>query len=383
MSNAKDGKISNLDYILLFSFISLLLIGFVMVASASTPIAERMKLPIFYFAINQGIYILVGLSCAYIVTLIPIDYIKRTSPLLLISSTLLLIMVLIPGVTKPINGSLRWIFFGPISVQPSEIAKIALIAYIASYMVRRNQELRSSIKGFLIPMFVLSLIALLLLCEPDFGAVVVIATTIFGMLFLGGVRLNRFLILLPPFLVVLGFILFSSSYRVKRMVSFTNPWEDQYNTGYQLVQSLIAFGRGEWFGTGLGGSVQKLLYLPESHSDFIFAVIAEELGLIGALAVLLLYVLFIFRAMEIGRRAQKAEMFFASFLSYGIAMTIALQVMINIGVNMGVLPTKGLTLPFLSAGGSSLVMVCIATGILFRVDFERRNRPTNTRKSAT
>ena len=360
------------DKWLLFGFLSLLIIGFIMMTSASVSITEKFKLPIFYFACNQFIYIILGLSCFYAISFVPIRYIQYYSVTFLVFSFVLLSIILIPGVTRPINGSIRWLFVWPISIQPSEIAKLALIIYMAGYMVRRNDQLHTRIIGFFIPLFVLGLVAFLLILEPDFGAVVVITLTVLCMLFLGGVQFKRFLILLPLVVCALGALAVSSSYRVQRFVAFTDPWRDQYNTGYQLVQSLIAFGRGAWFGTGLGGSVQKLLYLPEAHTDFIFAVIAEELGLVGALVVLCLYALFIFRGMEVGKRALQKGHLFASYLVYGIVLWLGLQAIINIGVSVGIFPTKGLTLPFMSCGGSSMIIMCLAVGIIFRVDFEVR-----------
>lgn len=362
----------NFDPWLLFSFIAILSLGFIMVASASTPVAERANMAMLHIAWHQGIFILIGISVFIFITYVPIKFLAKYNNAFLAISAILLIVVLIPGVTHPVNGSMRWLFVGPISVQPSELAKLALISYIAGYMVRRNYQLLNTLQGFLIPMFVLAIIAFLLMLEPDFGSVVVIAATILGMLFLGGVRVKNFLILLPFVLCVLGFLAVSSSYRVKRFIAFRDPWADQYNSGYQLVQALIAFGRGSWFGSGLGNSVQKLLYLPESHSDFIFAVLAEELGLIGVLCVLGLYGILVFRAMEVGRRAKSRGMEYAGNLAYGIGMLISLQMLINVSVNIGLLPTKGLTLPLMSAGGSSMVAGCLAIGILFRVDYEAR-----------
>lgn len=353
------------DQWLLLTFMSILLLGFVMVTSAAVPISHKIIW-------HQAVYIAAGVFCGLIVTFIPTALLQRYSHVLLLISAILLTLVLIPGITRPINGSMRWLFLGPISVQPSEIAKIALVFYIAGYMVRRNYQMQNTLQGFLIPMIVLALAASLLMLEPDFGAVVVIATTILGMLFLGGVRIKYFLVLVPFIGCVLSFLAFSSSYRVQRLVAFRDPWADQFNSGYQLVQSLIAFGRGSWLGSGLGNSVQKLSYLPESHSDFIFAVIAEELGLVGVIIVLMLYGIFTFRSMEIGRKAKQKGLEFAGNMAYGLGLLIALQMIINICVNVGLLPTKGLTLPLMSAGGSSMIMACIAVGILFRVDYETK-----------
>ena len=365
-------KTINFDKWLLFSFISLLTIGVIMVASASMPIAERLKLPTFYFAYHQFMYVCIGLIGFVLATYIPIAYIQKQSVYFLLFSLILLAILFVPGVARSINGSMRWVFLGFFTVQPSEVAKISLIIYMAGYMVRRRHQLQTHVMGFLIPMFVLGIVATLLILEPDFGSVIVITCTIFGMLFLGGVQFTRFLILLPLAVGFLSMLAVSSSYRIQRFIAFRDPWADQFDTGYQLVQSLIAFGRGAWMGTGLGGSIQKLLYLPESHTDFIFAVIAEELGLIGSLLVIGLYLLFIFRGLEIGKRAQSTGFLFASYLAYGITLLIGLQTLINIGVNVGVLPTKGLTLPFVSYGGSSIVMICMAVGLLFRIDFETK-----------
>lgn len=365
------------DQLLLLSVVAILAIGFIMVASASVPVAERMHVAMFHFAWHQGIYIAAGICAAVVVTHIPVKYLQKYSNVFLFASSALLIVLLIPGVTRPINGSIRWLFIGPISVQPSELAKIGLISYVAGYMVRRNYQLTHSLQGFLIPMVVLGGVAFLLMLEPDFGTVVVIATTILGMLFLGGARVRHFMILLPVIFCVLGFLAVSSSYRVQRFVSFRDPWADQFDTGYQLVQSLIAFGRGSWFGSGLGGSIQKLLYLPESHSDFIFAVLAEEMGLVGVLFVLGLYGLLAFRAMEIGRKAKLAGQEYAGNLAYGLGLLISLQTLVNISVNVGLLPTKGLTLPLMSAGGSSMIVACAAIGLLFRIDYETRIKYQN------
>jgi len=363
---------TSFDPWLLFSVTAILALGFIMVASASAPIAERLHVGMLHIAWHQGVFILVGISAAITVTFIPINIIQKYSDLFLACSAILLAVLLVPGIARPINGSIRWFFIGPISVQPSELAKLALVSYIASYMVRRSYQLQNTFQGFLIPMSVLGFIAFLLMLEPDFGAVVVIAATILGMLFLGGVRVKNFLILVPFLLCILGFLAVSSSYRVQRFTAFRDPWADQFNSGYQLVQSLIAFGRGSWLGSGLGGSIQKLLYLPESHSDFIFAVLAEELGLIGVMGVLILYGILVFRAMEIGRKAKNLGKEYGANLAYGIGLLIILQTVINISVNVGLLPTKGLTLPLMSAGGSSMVAACIAVGVLFRIDYENK-----------
>lgn len=359
------------DRWLLFALATLLAFGVIMVTSASLPIAERLHRPLLDFSWKHSTYVGMGILTLIAASTLPLEYYRRLSiPLLLVTITLLL-FILMPGVTRPINGSLRWLFLGPISVQPSEIAKVAMVLYMASYIERRHDRLQR-FTGFMVPMSVLGVVAGLLLLEPDFGAAVVISSTLLMMMFLAGVDFRRFIALLPLVGIVMGILAFSSSYRVQRLVSFRNPWADQFDTGYQLVQSLIAFGRGGWFGEGLGNSIQKLLYLPESHSDFLFAVVAEELGLLGALVVLSLYVLFVFRALVIGYRARQVGDEYGCFVAYGIGLWLALQAFVNIGVNIGVLPTKGITLPLMSAGGSSLMITLFAVGILFRVDFETK-----------
>jgi cell division protein FtsW len=362
---------TDFDRWLLLCTMTIVLFGLVMVISASLPLAERIQVPTFYFAKNQGLYILLGLCLAFITTKIPIAFLQKCSNYILIFSMLLLIIILFPGIAKPINGSVRWLRLGFITIQPSEIAKLSLIIYIAGYMVRRFDKL-ITLQGFINPMLVLATVALLLMLEPDFGSVVVIAMTTLGMLYLGGVQSKHFLILLPLCLCVVLFMALSSSYRVQRIISFRDPWANQYDSGYQLVQSLIAFGKGSWFGQGLGSSVQKLLYLPESHSDFILAVVAEELGLVGVVSLLALYAFFCYRAMNIGKNAYFRDAKFAGNLAYGIGLFITIQALINFGVNIGLLPTKGLTLPLMSAGGSSMLVVLVAIGVLFRIDFENR-----------
>lgn len=359
-----------IDKWLALSVITLLALGFTIVLSASIPIADKLEVNSFHFAVNQLFYITIGLICLFVISHVPIDFLQEHHFKFLLFSIFLLIFLLLPGVSRPVNGSLRWIFIGPISIQPSEMAKVSFIIYIASYMVRRSHAVLFTLRGFLIPMSVLTLLALLLLLEPDFGTVVVLAITTLGMLFLGGVQARRFLILLPFIFSMLIYFALSSSYRVQRIISFRDPWADQFNSGYQLVQSLIAFGRGSWLGTGLGSSVQKLLYLPEAHTDFIYAILAEELGLVGAVFVILLYGIIIFKSLDIAQKAHNLKMQFAGNLAYGVGLLLVIQAIINISVNMGLLPTKGLTLPLMSAGGSSMIMACILVGILFRVDFE-------------
>lgn len=359
---------------LLLSATALICIGLVMVASASIPIAEGYNLSPLYFTKHQLVAFVLGLIGFFTVSYIPIRFWQKISFILLLLSIVSLSILIIPGVSRQVNGSVRWLHLGPLTIQVSEFVKLAFIIYIAGYLVRRQKEVQTQISGFLKPLFLLGLIGVLLLLEPDFGAVVVITATVLGMLFLGGVPLIRFLTL---FLMVLGGLIlvsFASPYRISRLTSFLDPWADQFNTGYQLTQSLIAFGRGAWFGTGLGGSVQKLLYLPEPHTDFLFAVLSEELGLVGGITVLIFFSILVMRSLAIGRRAAILKQHFAAHLAYGIGLWFCIQAMINIGVNMGVLPTKGLTLPLMSYGGNSLIVGLAALALLFRIDFELKTK---------
>jgi cell division protein FtsW len=358
------------DPILLFSF--LLLVGFsiVMVASASISITERYNVPDFYFAIHHAIYLGFSLCCFFLLTLIPIKYIEKFSIYSALSGIIFLTLVFIPGLSKLTNGSFRWIFLGPISIQASEFTKLLSIIYIAGYLVRRQNNLRNKLSGFLVPLMVLLAFDILLLLEPDFGTMIIINCTAICLLFIAGIKLRYLLILLSIASLVMVSLVFSSTYRLERIIAFLNPWDNQFDKGYQLVQSLIAFGRGGWFGIGLGGSVQKLLYLPEAYTDFIFAIIAEELGFAGAILVILLFSIIILRCLTIAKIAMLAKKKFMAYLTYGISFWLALQSIVNIGVNIGLLPTKGLTLPFISYGGNSLLSVCMAIAIIFRIDFE-------------
>jgi cell division protein FtsW len=354
----------------LLAVTGLVCLGFVMVTSASLAFAENIGLSAWHFSLRQGLYLLVGILLLFFSLSLPLAFWRTFSAGLLLGVIALLALLLVPGISREVNGSVRWLFLGPISIQVSELAKLSIIIYMADYLVRKEKEIRTEIGGFLKPLSVVALISLLLLLEPDFGATVVIVSTVMGMLFLGGVPFRNFMALLLLAVVALGALSVASPYRMQRLTSFLDPWSDQFNSGYQLTQSLIAFGRGGWLGSGLGSSVQKLLYLPEPHTDFIYAVLAEELGLVGALLVLLLFVLLVWRILEVGRRAITANNRFAGFMAYGIGLWFGLQCIINIGVNTGVLPTKGLTLPFMSYGGSSLMVSLLAIGILLRIEYE-------------
>lgn len=360
------------DLPLLLAVIALLALGLLMVGSASISIADRQLGAPFHYLLRQGAYVAVGVLLAIITVQIPLAVWQRLGPLLLLASLVMLLLVLIPGVGRNVNGATRWLSLGIFNLQVSELAKIALIIYAAGYLVRRGDEVRTTVQGFLKPLSVLVVLAVLLLAQPDFGALVVLGATLLGMLFLAGVRLWLFGLLVGLAAGALALLAITSPYRMERLTTFMNPWADPFNSGFQLTQALIAFGRGDWFGVGLGGSVQKLFYLPEAHTDFLFAVLAEELGLFGALGVILLFVFVVWRAFVIGRAAAQVGAHFGAYLAYGIALLIGLQAFINLGVNMGVLPTKGLTLPLMSYGGSSMLVTCVAIGLLLRVDRENR-----------
>lgn len=355
---------------LLLSALALMLIGWVMVTSASTEIAASLTGNPYYFSIRHGIFVLAAIGVGLLAVRLPLWWWREKGPMLLILGLVLLVLVLLVG--REINGSRRWIPLGIVNVQASEVAKLFMIVYVAGYLERFLPEVRRTWGAFMRPLAVMALIGFLLILEPDYGAVVVMTGCVMGMLLLSGAPLWRFLLIL----IVVGsgavMLAVAEPYRLQRITSFANPWADQYNTGYQLTQALIAFGRGHWLGLGLGNSVQKLFYLPEAHTDFVFAVLAEELGLFGAVGVILLFALLVFRSFRIGRKAELARMPFAAYLCYGIALVIGAQAFINISVSSGMLPTKGLTLPLLSYGGSSLIVSGIMVAMLFRVDAEVR-----------
>jgi cell division protein FtsW len=364
--------VADVDIVLLSVVISLLCLGLVMVASASITIADRQYGEPMYFLYRQMTHVAIGIVLIFITSRIYLEVWERISPWLFILGVMLLILVLVPGIGREVNGSLRWLSIAGFNIQPSEFMKLAVVFYVAGYLVRRGEEVRNSAIGFLKPMVLMLVVAGLLLMEPDFGAAAIIFATVLGMMFLGGVRLWQYALLVLVVAVLLSGLALSSPYRLERITSFINPWADPFNRGFQLTQALIAFGRGEWFGVGLGGSIQKLFYLPEAHTDFLFAVLAEELGMLGAFFVVGLYVFLVWRAFMIASQAETAGKIYNAFLAYGLGLWIALQVIVNLGVNMGLLPTKGLTLPLMSYGGSSILIMCCAVGLLMRVDRETR-----------
>ena len=356
--------------------ICLILIGFVMISSASIEVAAVRNSNPFFYMIRHGIFILIGLAAAIVALKIPISFWQRSGPWLLLIGFLLLVLVLIVG--REINGSVRWISLGPINLQASEVAKFAMVIYLAGYLVRRLTEVRSSWKGIAKPALPLAFFLFLLILEPDFGAAVVLLGSIMGMIFLGGMKFSQFAMIVVGCAVVIPSLAILQPYRVVRLKTFLDPWADPFGSGYQLAQAQIAFGRGDWFGTGLGNSVQKLFYLPEAHTDFVFSVLAEEMGLVFALFVVGLFGLLAVRMFRIGRRAEKLQQFFMAYISYGFAIMLAGQALINIGVNVGALPTKGLTLPLVSYGGSSLVVSCVMLAIVMRVDYELKRMQSET-----
>ena len=358
-----------LDPVVIGLTAALCLLGLVMVTSASVTLAARDGDP-FFFLERQLLFTLLGAGCAAIALRIPTDVWQRLSLVLLAVSFALLVLVLIPGIGHAVNGSRRWLRLAGLNFQASEAARVLLLLYLCSYLVRREEEVRTTILGFLKPLAVLGAAALLLLVEPDFGSGVVLLTTGIGVLFLAGVRLRHFLAVCASAFAAFAVLAVSSPYRLRRMLTFLDPWADPFNSGFQLTQSLIAIGRGEWFGVGLGASIQKLFYLPEAHTDFVFAVLAEELGFIGIALVVALVVALAYRALMIARAAADAGLKFQSYLAAAFGIWFGLQACINMGVNMGLLPTKGLTLPLLSYGRSSLLVTLGWIGILLRVHHE-------------
>ena len=366
---------SEIDLALLWSGLILLLLGMVMVYSASIAIAEGGRFtgnhPA-YFLIRHGVFLAIGLIAAGIVFQVPMTSWQNYAPLLFIAGFVLLALVLIPGVGRDVNGARRWLSLGVVNLQPSEMMKLFAVLYAADYTVRKMPHMHDLKKAFLPLAGAMVAVGVLLLKEPDFGAFVVIISVAIGILFLGGMRARLFAVLIVVLVAAFAVLIVVSPYRRDRIFGFMDPWADAYGRGYQLSHALIAFGRGEIFGVGLGASVEKLFYLPEAHTDFLLAVIAEELGFAGVLLVVVLFGLIIQRAFIIGRQAVALDRVYPALVAQGIGIWIGIQGFINMGVNMGLLPTKGLTLPLMSFGGSGIVSNCVALAILLRVDWENR-----------
>lgn len=363
------GRVSA-SFWLLVSALVLILIGWVMIASASMDYSGRNNGDALYYLIRHSIYLAISLSLFFLVLCISMEFWQRFSVWFLLGSFALLAAILIPGVGYTANNATRWLDLGPVTIQVSELAKVAVLLYLASYLVRQTELVRSHIFGFINPMLVIALLIILLLGQPDFGAVIVILSASLGMLFIGGVRIWEFVALVMVSAVAVAGMVYGEEYRMARLIAFLDPWEYSQTGGYQLVQSLIAFGRGDLFGLGLGNSIQKLFFLPEAHTDFIFAVLAEELGLFGSLVVLFFYAVMIIHILSVARRAENAGASFSAYIAYGVALIFSVQLFINVGVSTGLLPTKGLTLPFISYGGSSLIVSFIFLAMVLRIDYE-------------
>jgi cell division protein FtsW len=351
----------------------LLMIGIVMVGSASMEISARIYGDPFHLFIKHVVYVAISVGVAALLITVPVRSWQQIDWVLLLLSFTLLIAVLMPGVGRTVNGSTRWISLGFATIQGSEFVKLFAIVYISGYLVRRREDINESVVGFAKPLALVSLMVLLLLEQPDFGASVVIVASVMGVIFLAGVPLRHFLPIITIFVVITFVVASWKPYRLERITSFMDPWAHQFDGGYQLTQALIAFGRGEWFGLGLGNSIQKLFFLPEAHTDFMFSILAEELGAIGAIIVILAFAILVLRALLIGKKAQNQGYDFHAYLAFGIALLLGIQAVINIGVNIGLLPTKGLTLPFLSYGGNSLIISCALIAMLLRVEYECRD----------
>lgn len=372
--NQKPRVMNDFDQSLVWSALLLLSIGIIMIYSASMAIAEAHESHPSYYLLRHAAYLGVGFLMGAVAFQVPMQTWQKYIPYLFLIGVVLLMLVLVPGIGHEVNGSRRWIPLFVVNVQPSEYMKLLMILYAADYVNRKAADLNSLIKGFLPITVVLSIVGALLLLEPDFGAFFVVSALAMSILFLGGASLRIFIGLI--IILALGFyeLIWSSDYRRDRVVAFWDPWSDPYGKGYQLSHALIAFGRGEWFGVGLGGSVEKLFYLPEAHTDFLMSVLAEELGFVGVVTVIILFFWLITRAFVIGRLAARLESAFSALVAQGIGIWFGVQALINMGVNMGVLPTKGLTLPLLSFGGSSITANCIALAVLLRIDWENRQR---------
>ncbi|PSW04606.1 cell division protein FtsW [Photobacterium lipolyticum] len=382
LRQARDGMLSVSDWLtkpaapcmydrqLVWIALTLMMTGLVIVTSASVPVATRLTDIPFYFALRHGFFLVCSLVIAAFIVQVPLERWRQLSVPMLLASIFLLVAVLMVG--RSVNGASRWIPLGIFNLQPAEVAKLSLFIFLAGYLVRQYSQVRESFFGFIKPLVVLGILAVLLLQQPDLGSFVVMFVTTVGMLFIAGAKLWQFLAMIATALLGIGVLIVFEPYRMRRVTSFLDPWEDPFGSGYQLTQSLMAFGRGEWLGQGLGNSIQKLEYLPEAHTDFVFAVLAEELGLIGVTVVLILIFALVFKALFIGRKCLQSEQLFGGFLAFGFGFWFAFQTLVNVGAAAGMVPTKGLTLPLISYGGSSLFIMAAAVAILLRIDHEQR-----------
>jgi cell division protein FtsW len=379
---ARHAASTELDYFLLLLGFALLGFGFLMVTSASLHLGDKFGAP-FYYSWKHLFSILIGMAGGLVVMQIPSNLWQKYSVHLFVFGLVLLVMVLIPGIGRSAGGATRWIPLGIFNLQSSEFMKLFVILYMAGYLVRRHVEVRHSLKGFMYPMVLLGLASALIVSEPDMGTTIVILVTALGMLFLGGAQLLQFIVIIGGIGAVLAALILTSDYRMARFTGYLDPWADVNGSGYQLAQALIAFGRGEWTGVGYGNGIQKQFYLPEAHNDFLMAVIGEEFGLFGTVVVVLVLSLFVWRAFAIGTEALMKSRRFAAYVAYGIAVWMGFQAFVNIGVNVGLLPTKGITLPFMSFGGNSIIVACLALAMLLRIDYENRqlNQTSKRKKS--
>ncbi|MBW8189534.1 cell division protein FtsW [Neiella marina] len=367
---AQSASPSVYDGTLITCALALMAIGLVMVMSASIPEAQKNFGNPYHYAIRHGVFLGLALVVAGVVMHVPMYRWQQSNSLLLLIAFVLLFAVLIIG--RKVNGSTRWLALGPINIQVAELAKLFFFSYLAGYLVRRHDEVRENVKGFIKPLAVFFVIAFLLVLQPDLGTVIVMLVTTMGMLFLAGAKLWQFAALVMSGVGAVVLLIVFSPYRLRRVTSFWDPWADPFGSGYQLTQSLMAFGRGSWFGEGLGNSIQKLSYLPEAHTDFVIAILAEELGFVGVVGVVMLLAVVVFRGLLIGREALNKERYFEGFFASGIGIWLCFQGVVNIGASAGLLPTKGLTLPLVSYGGSSMVTLSIAIAILVRIDHEMK-----------
>jgi len=367
-----EARLPQLDWLLFGAAATLLCFGLVMVASASMSIADKNTGAPFHYVIRHMIAIGLALALSLLMFKVPMKQWEKSGTVLYFIGLLMLAVVLIPGVGTTVNGATRWIRVGGFSLQTSEFMKLFLVIYMAGYVVRRQAELSYQLKGFIKPLLLLLLAVFFIMEQPDFGTTAVLVCIAMGMLFLGGVPLYQFTGLLGFVAIALAALVMSADYRIQRVTTFLNPWADPFGSGYQLTQALIAFGRGEWFGVGLGNGIQKQFYLPEAHTDFLMAVIGEEFGLIGTVAVISLFAVITWRAFHIGAIAERFGERFSAFVAYGFGLWIGMQAIINIGVNVGLFPTKGLTLPLMSYGGNSIIVACLVITLLLRIDYELR-----------
>ncbi len=358
------------DKTLVFAGVALVVIGYLMVSSASLHLGAKLTGNLFHYPLRQFIHIILGVIAGLVMFMIPMAFWEKTGQGLFFVGLFLLMIVLIPGLGIKVNGSMRWLSVAGIRVQVSEVVKFIVVIYMAGFVTRHHDFVKESVYGLVKPLLLLSSACGLLLLEPDMGSAVVILTIAMGIMFLSGARMQQFILLIVAVIGAGVLAIVFSDYRAARVTSFLHPWEDPFGKSFQLVQALISFGRGEWLGVGLGSGVQKLFYLPEAHTDFLFSVIAEELGFVGVLSVIVLFAVIVWRAFVIGMMAEQLQQKFCAFIAYGLGIWFAFQSFVNMGVNMGLLPTKGLTLPFMSYGGGSMIVMCCAMAMLYRVNSE-------------